>query len=870
MSNTEWLDKALKYFSYHSPSGYWKELSDKINTVNPASFYGLINDHLESKTFLNGHELSPEDFYLAATLMKSPSWNKLIASKTRPFHMCRWFMHIFSIYPDNDFKFHRITYEKIDGRLAKALQENNMKLFYILLDLVDINAKSPNNKGAKAIHIAASMGNIEALEKILSLGVNIEAEDEEGLTPVFYAAQSESLDALNYLKNKGANVFHIEKQGRSLFYWAASLGKIEMLDILIENGLDPNKTTILGRTALSKSAWNGNVEILKYLLKVPGINIEVPDNRGRTALHNAVWGSVGGREGKKMGQNAKDSPECAKLLLDGGCNMEAMDNRENTPLSIACATHSPKSVRLLLKYNANIYHKGRGYSPYHQALRRGNIKCAQIMIDSGVDINSIGRTYRPIQLSLKYLQKESLKWLISKNIMPNEEDFLLCIKFSDSIMLELLLQYINIENLSEIIMKEGNLECANWAAKNIKQNDKSVAAAIKKDKKLGEALLKTWEGRITSEILEAMIESKIDSSLYLHRAIPTGCILRLSIKQGNLALSESILASNPDLCLDIDSFSGNTALHISCISGLSDLIPRLISLVPDPIAYITKPNAKGLTPIILAQLHKHLYISEMLKDMIDQSSDSKTLTQVIALEYEENSEELTSHPYANNMPLGYWHSKSSFTSINDTPCIWIDTIEGLLNMQESIKGANVIGVDLEYHSFQNKKGCLCLVQISTGYVDYIIDALANRNELGIMIKRIMADQDVIKIFHGPDSDLLWLQNDFDAHPVRIFDTARAYKIINGNPQLPSLAALLKTYFNLTIDKTFQVAEWRIRPIPIAMINYARSDAHYLPALYNKLLDQLNSEQLISLNNQCNGMCLKSPKGKLDRIKIKCK
>ena len=98
------------------------------------------------------------------------------------------------------------------------------------------------------------MGNIKALVKILSLGVNIETEDSEGLTPLFYAVQSKSVETLNFLREKGANVFHKEKQGRSLFYWAASLGNVEMLNILLADGLDPNESTILGRTSLSKSA----------------------------------------------------------------------------------------------------------------------------------------------------------------------------------------------------------------------------------------------------------------------------------------------------------------------------------------------------------------------------------------------------------------------------------------------------------------------------------------------------------------------------------------------------------------------------------------------------------------------------------------
>lgn len=197
-------------------------------------------------------------------------------------------MHVFSLWPHTTFQFYKKNLDVIDGRLVSALEQNNMSLFEILLDLVDINARSPEDRGLRPIHAAALMGNIKALIKILSLGVNIETEDSEGLSPLFYAVQSKSVETLNFLREKGANVFHKEKQGRSLFYWAASLGNVEMLNILLADGLDPNESTILGRTSLSKSAWNGNLKVLKFLLSVPEIQIDMPDKRGRTPLHNAV------------------------------------------------------------------------------------------------------------------------------------------------------------------------------------------------------------------------------------------------------------------------------------------------------------------------------------------------------------------------------------------------------------------------------------------------------------------------------------------------------------------------------------------------------------------------------------------------------
>lgn len=866
----DWFQKAKeKFFNSQTPYGFWVQVADSINPYNPAIHYGLINEHLECNTYLQGHELSIEDFYLAAKLTKCPTWCKIIMSKTRPFHLTRWFMHVFSIFPDDNYEVYKRRSSRIDGRLVEAIDNNNMSIFEILLDLVDINARSPVEGGPRPIHAAALKANKQALQRLLEKGADIETQDEEGLTPIFYAAQSKSTETLIFLMEKGANIFHVEKQGRSLFYWASSLGNVEMLKILLDKGLDPNKVTKLGRTALSKSAWNGNIEVISFLLTIPGIMLDVHDKRGRTALHNAVWGCAGGREGRKMGQNAYDSPECAKLLLDKGCYIEASDGGGNTPLCIACSTYAPKSLELLLSYGADKYHtNNEGYNPYHQALARGNYACAEIVIKSGFDIHSKNGIETPMMISIKYSECESIEWLASQGVLPDLDDMKFAVKYANGEMLEKLMKYTSIKGLEDFMIKEGTLDCAMWIIKNLPTSKSLVIEALKKEKKLGEAALAKWSGEITIEMLECMLDKRIDTQKFLHRAVPTGRILRLAIKEGNLPLATKLIQDNPSLIQDSDTFSGNTALHIACISGMSDIVPKLISSVPDPVSYIAQVNSKGLTSITLAQLNKRLYIAEMLKDMIIQSQGSMSLSQVKGLEYEEIQEELTPHPYTEeNMPLGYWPCINTIKPINETRYMWVDTCEGIDEVMKEIESFTVIGVDLEYHTFEAKKGCICLIQLSNGEVDYVIDALVNREKLGVFVRWLMENEKIVKIFHGCDSDLLWLKSDFDAHPVRIFDTARAYRVLKNESQLSSLAFLIHHFFGIKVDKSFHVAEWRIRPLPGPMVDYARIDAHYLPTLFNNLLSLLDESQQLTLSTQCNAMCLKPTKNKLIRLKI---
>lgn len=94
----------------------------------------------------------------------------------------------------------------------------------------------------------------------------------------------------------------------------------------------------------------------------------------------------------------------------------------------------------------------------------------------------------------------------------------------------------------------------------------------------------------------------------------------------------------------------------------------------------------------------------------------------------------------------------------------------------------------------------------------------------------------LQIFHGADKDVEWLQRDFGLYLVNLFDTYQAAKLLNF-PSL-SLAYLLHYYCKVVVNKQFQLADWRIRPLPQEMVNYAREDTHYLGFVYQKLKQDL--------------------------------
>ncbi|KAI8061041.1 ribonuclease H-like domain-containing protein [Gongronella butleri] len=177
-------------------------------------------------------------------------------------------------------------------------------------------------------------------------------------------------------------------------------------------------------------------------------------------------------------------------------------------------------------------------------------------------------------------------------------------------------------------------------------------------------------------------------------------------------------------------------------------------------------------------------------------------------------------------------------SFEGTEATWVDTQEGLMALLEHLDNAKEIAVDLEHHDYRSYQGFTCLMQLSTREKDFIIDALALRDKLW-MLNTIFSDPDILKVFHGATSDIVWLQRDFGIYVVGLFDTYDATKVLDFPKH--SLAFLLDKYCQFTADKRYQLADWRIRPVPEEMLAYARSDTHYLLYIYDELREALLSQ-----------------------------
>jgi ribonuclease D len=151
-----------------------------------------------------------------------------------------------------------------------------------------------------------------------------------------------------------------------------------------------------------------------------------------------------------------------------------------------------------------------------------------------------------------------------------------------------------------------------------------------------------------------------------------------------------------------------------------------------------------------------------------------------------------------------------------------------------LRGVNRVAVDTEADSLHCYFEKLCLIQLTFDDADLLVDPLAPLDLQPLCTA--LAEREIV--LQGMDFDLRLLRRSFSLPVREVFDTVIAARML-GLPEF-SLAALVQRYFEVTLAKGSQKANWARRPLPPAMETYARNDTHYLLPLAAKMEEQMRA------------------------------
>ena len=196
----------------------------------------------------------------------------------------------------------------------------------------------------------------------------------------------------------------------SLMYWAAVAGHHEVASLLIQYGVgvhhelpikgngERGTTSLQEASAPCNSGWEANaqgkIEIARLLIEdgayydiysACALNdtqrlqefIDDPDavnaseDYGMTPLH---WAARAG------------SQECATMLLERDCLVNAQNKSMRPPLQLAAEHDHADMIRLLAMHGANMNTQDKkGRTPLHRATYEGKVEAAEALLESGAD-----------------------------------------------------------------------------------------------------------------------------------------------------------------------------------------------------------------------------------------------------------------------------------------------------------------------------------------------------------------------------------------------------------------------------------------------------------------------------------------------------
>lgn len=176
------------------------------------------------------------------------------------------------------------------------------------------------------------------------------------------------------------------------------------------------------------------------------------------------------------------------------------------------------------------------------------------------------------------------------------------------------------------------------------------------------------------------------------------------------------------------------------------------------------------------------------------------------------------------------------------PPVWVDQPNVLKQMITDLAGQTRVAVDTESNSLHAYREQVCLIQFSTRKTDYVVDPLVfdDLSALG----PIFSTPKIEKIFHAAEYDLICLRRDFAFEFANLFDTMHAARVL-GYPFV-GLDNLLAEKFQFELDKRHQKADWAVRPLTPAQLDYARLDTHFLFDLRDTLEAELQEKDRLQV------------------------
>ncbi|MGI4749294.1 MAG: ankyrin repeat domain-containing protein [Janthinobacterium lividum] len=264
------------------------------------------------------------------------------------------------------------------------------------------------------LHWAASRGNTDVMEYLISKGAKVDVQDSHGTTPFTFAANSgqqntkvydlfiahginlkkdvgpdganalllaiandKDLTLTNYFIAKGLDLKSTDAAGNNVFSYAAKSGNMDLLKALIQKGVSANQNSMLMAAQAGGRRGSGSSATLAFYQYLESLNIKpaTTSKSGENVLHYLV---------RKPNQS-----DIIQYFLTKGVDVNQMDAEGNTVLINAASSNRDTAVlAMLLPHVKNINQANqKGATALTMAVRSNSPVVVSYLIGKGALVN---------------------------------------------------------------------------------------------------------------------------------------------------------------------------------------------------------------------------------------------------------------------------------------------------------------------------------------------------------------------------------------------------------------------------------------------------------------------------------------------------
>lgn len=162
----------------------------------------------------------------------------------------------------------------------------------------------------------------------------------------------------------------------------------------------------------------------------------------------------------------------------------------------------------------------------------------------------------------------------------------------------------------------------------------------------------------------------------------------------------------------------------------------------------------------------------------------------------------------------------------------------------------VVAIDCETMGLNPHRDRLCVIQMSSGDGNAHLVQVAKGQREAPNLCRMLADPNVLKLFHFGRFDIAAMYHAFGALAAPVYCTKIASKLVRTYTDRHGLKNLLQELVGVDISKQQQSSDWGAAELTGAQLDYAASDVLYLHRLRDELNKRLEREGRMDMAQAC--------------------